>query len=59
MSETEGKLAVAEQIDVGMEAFEGQRADASSHTPLWPWAIALCLSLLMVEWWVYHRKAYI
>ncbi len=58
LSETEGNLAVAESIDIGQDSVTGTRADASTHTPLWPWAIALCLGLLMVEWWVYHRKAY-
>lgn len=58
LSETEGNLAVADSIDIGQDSFEGSRAAAASHTPLWPWAIALCLALLMVEWWVYHRKVY-
>lgn len=58
LSETEGALAVADQIDIGVDAIEGIRASGAANTPLWPWAIALCLALLMVEWWVYHRKAY-
>lgn len=58
LSETEGNLAVADQIEIGMDSIEGRRAQQAANTPLWPWAIGLCLALLMVEWWVYHRKAY-
>jgi len=58
LSEVEGNLNLVDRIEIGQDQVQGQRADSSSHTPLWPWAIALCLGLLMIEWWVYHRKAY-
>jgi Mg-chelatase subunit ChlD len=59
LSETEGRIAVNPVVEVGQDKVAGRRADESAYTPLWPYAIALCLAVLMVEWWVYHRKAFI
>lgn len=58
-SESEGRIDVNPNIEIGQEVVAGRRVDESVYTPLWPWAIGLCLALLMFEWWVYHRKAYI
>jgi hypothetical protein len=58
-SETEGRIAVNPSLEIGQEQIAGRRADEAVYTPLWPWAIGFCLMVLMLEWWVYHRKAYI
>ena len=58
-SETEGLIAVSPGVEIGKETIAGRRDDESVYTPLWPWAIGFCLMVLMLEWWVYHRKAYI
>jgi hypothetical protein len=46
-------------MTMGQDTVVGRQSDESTYTPLWPWAIGLCLAVLMLEWWVYHRKAYI
>ncbi len=55
----EGDIRTAEKIlaretDVAVAAAGGR-----DYMPLWPWAVGLCLAVMMLEWWVYHRKAYI
>ena len=59
LSESEGRLDVAPSIEIGQDTVSGRRSDEAAYTPLWPWAIAVCLAVLMLEWWVYHRKAFI
>jgi hypothetical protein len=59
LSESEGRIDALENLEIGQETIEGTPADASAYTPLWPYAIGLCLLVLMFEWWVYHRKTYL
>lgn len=59
LSENEGRLDVAPTIEIGQDTVSGRRSDEAAYTPLWPWAIGVCLAVLMLEWWVYHRKAFI
>jgi hypothetical protein len=57
--EAEASIRPPESLEVGQEQLAGAIGADSAYTPLWPWAIGLCLAVLMFEWWVYHRKAYI
>ena len=56
---SEGDIAAMPQIKIGQEIVEGVDPGATQYTPLWPYALSLCLGLLMIEWWVYHRKTFI
>jgi len=57
-SETEGRVQAEQQITIGQESVEGQLGSQAAYTSLWPWAIGVCLVVMMLEWWVYHRKAF-
>ena len=59
LGETEGRIEVKPAIEMGKDTWVGEAAGDSTYTPLWPWAIGLCLAVMMVEWWIYHRKAYV
>lgn len=59
LSETEGRLEVSPTLVFGTDPVAGRKSDERVYTPLWPWAIGLSLVVLMLEWWVYHKKAYI
>ena len=59
LSPTEGDVAVAETMRLGQEEVSVMEAGDAAYTPLWPWALGACLGLLMLEWWVFHRKSLI
>lgn len=59
LSESEGWISMNDKLEIGQEKVQARDRDESVYTPLWPWAIGVCLAVLMLEWWVYHRKAYI
>jgi hypothetical protein len=56
-SQTEGRLDPPEELVVGREKVEPSERAAGAYRPLWPWAIGFCLAVLMLEWWVYQRRA--
>lgn len=58
-AETEGRIDVVENIEVGQQIVSGTPGAGGSYLPLWPYAIGLCLAVLMLEWWVYHRRTYL
>lgn len=58
-SQTEGDIAPRTRIELSQDKVEGRLGDDSAYTSLWPWAIGVCLTVLMLEWWVYHRKTFI
>ncbi len=54
--EEEGRIEPREDITLGQETLSGRRADQGLQTPLWPWALAACFLVLLLEWWVYLRR---
>lgn len=58
-AEQEGDIAPAPQVTLSEDRVEGASADDSAYTALWPWAVAACLAILMLEWWIYHRKTFV
>jgi hypothetical protein len=33
--------------------------DIKINEPLWPWAVAAALAILLIEWWIYNRRVMI
>ncbi len=59
ISESEGDIRPAQQIFAREDNVHVAGGGGNQYMPLWPWAVGLCLAVIMLEWWVYHRKAYI
>lgn len=58
-SELESDLTVRSDFRIGVTDVVGEETRGSAYTALWPWAIGVALAILMIEWWIYHRKAFI
>jgi hypothetical protein len=59
LSEAEGDIQPAEQILAKEQDVHVAGSGGGEYMPLWPWALGFCLAVLMIEWWLYHRKAYL
>jgi hypothetical protein len=59
LSDVEGDIHPAEEILAKERDVHVAGSGGGEYMPLWPWALGLCLAVLMIEWWIYHRKAYI
>lgn len=55
----EGRLAAAEALSMGAKTVAAQRGGGTALSDLWPFALAASILLLVMEWWVYHRKHWI
>lgn len=54
---SEGHIAAREAIDFSVETVSGERASGRAYTSVWPWLLGFGLLVLLLEWYVYFRKA--
>ena len=59
LSEAEANAAALENLEIGQVSVSATSREAASYTPLWPFAVGFCLAVLLLEWWVYHKKMFV
>ncbi|MDG2031744.1 MAG: VWA domain-containing protein [Phycisphaerales bacterium] len=57
LDQDEGRIGSRESIEFSVNSVSGQRAVTTSRNALWPWLLGIGLLVLMLEWFVYFRKA--
>jgi hypothetical protein len=52
----ESNIRPASTIRIGQSAVPASAVSETGRRELWPWLAAAALAVLLVEWWVYHRR---
>jgi hypothetical protein len=52
----ESMLGAREVIDFSVNEVQGVRSSGRQFVSLWPWLLGIGLVLLVLEWYVYHRR---
>jgi hypothetical protein len=59
MNEDESRIQPVRELKWGEQTVTAAVRGGGMQTPLWPWALGFCLFVLMLEWWVYHRRTHL
>jgi hypothetical protein len=52
----ESNIRPMETIRIGQSQITSAQSDETGWQEWWPWLAALALSILLIEWWVYHGR---
>ena len=53
----EGRIDAVEELELSVERVSGTRRTTSALVSIWPWLLVGGLVMLVLEWYVYHRRA--
>jgi hypothetical protein len=56
LDSSESSIGAREVIDFSVNEVQGVRSSGSRFVSVWPWLLGIGLFLLMLEWYVYHRR---
>lgn len=59
LDETESHIAPNSTLTIGAEAIAAKAATSRVNEALWPYAAAVALAFVLLEWWVYNRRVMI
>jgi hypothetical protein len=57
LDQDEGRIGSRDSIEFSVDTVSGKRALTTSRNAIWPWLLSVGLLVLMLEWFVYFRKA--
>ncbi|MAJ46394.1 MAG: hypothetical protein CBC35_03650 [Planctomycetes bacterium TMED75] len=52
----EGQIDSADELNLSVERITGTRRSRSALVSVWPWLLVAGLLILVLEWYVYHRR---
>lgn len=55
----ESNIAPAKELRLGSGSVVGVEEDVKVNEPLWPYAVAAALVILLIEWWIYNKRVMI
>jgi len=53
---TESLIAPNERFTVGAEDVQTVSGEIKTNEPLWPYAVAAAMFVLLLEWWIYNKR---
>lgn len=59
LDRVESRVAPAERLSIGTQEVAEVSGLERINQALWPYAVGLCLLVLVVEWWIYNRRVMI
>lgn len=55
----ESNIVPVGRFTIGAAEIATVEGETEVNEPLWPWAVAAALAILMIEWWIYNRRVMI
>lgn len=55
----ESTIAPNENFMISGNPVKSVAGEVKLNEPLWPWAVAAALAILLIEWWIYNRRVMI
>jgi len=55
LATTESSIAPVTTLDIGSITYAPSDRNQEGQQELWPWLAGIAISILLMEWWIYHR----
>ena len=59
LNPSESAIAPNAAFSIGTEQVQTVAGEVKVNQPLWPYAVALALAVMLLEWWIYNRRVMI
>jgi hypothetical protein len=55
LATAESSIAPVRTLNIGSIAYETSELNLDGQQEIWPWLAGIAISILLMEWWIYHR----